>query len=50
MALKLDITPLSIIALVAVAFVVVPYEADHEKDRLQLPFKNPSSKHNKTQS
>jgi hypothetical protein len=47
---KLDRTPLSAIALVVIAFVVVPYEGNDDKDRAQLPCKNPSSKHNKTQS
>lgn len=48
MAPKLNKTPLSTIALVGIAFVVVPYEGDDDKDRAQLPCKNP--KHDKTQS
>jgi hypothetical protein len=50
MAPKLNKTPLIIIVLVTVAFVVVPYEGNDDKDRAQFPCKNPSSKHNKTQS
>jgi len=50
MAPKLDKTPLNTVALVAIAFVVVSYEGNDDKDRAQLPCKNPSSKHNKTQS
>jgi len=48
MAPKLNKTPLIIIVLVTIAFVVVPYEGNDDKDRAQFPCKNPSSKHNKT--